>query len=83
MLADLSLEYGVSSFIYSSVERGGEGYDDNLELDRLAKVRIERHIRQLGTRGLPWTCVELTSGSSVQEFMSVQDIETRVLHGEL
>ncbi|KAF9455498.1 NAD(P)-binding protein [Collybia nuda] len=54
-LADISMKYGVSSFVFSSVERGGESYDDKLVLDRLAKVRIERHVRELGTQGLPWT----------------------------
>ncbi|KAG5352465.1 hypothetical protein C0989_002175 [Termitomyces sp. Mn162] len=54
-LADLALEYGVACFVYSSVERGGEGYDDKLTLDRLAKVRIERHLRGLGDKGLNWT----------------------------
>ncbi|KLO19619.1 NAD(P)-binding protein [Schizopora paradoxa] len=39
--------------IFSSVERGDEGYDDKLTLDRLAKVQIERHIRSL--TGLRWT----------------------------
>jgi hypothetical protein len=56
-LADLALEFGVSSYIFSSAERGGESYDDKLVLDRLAKVRIERHVRELGTKGLPWTYV--------------------------
>ncbi|GLB44978.1 putative nmrA-like family protein [Lyophyllum shimeji] len=55
MLADLALEFGVSSFVFSSAERGGESYDDRLTLDRLAKVRIERHIRALGSKGLRWT----------------------------
>ncbi|KAF5376279.1 hypothetical protein D9615_008517 [Tricholomella constricta] len=54
-VADLALEFGVSSFIFSSTERGGESYDENLVLDRLAKVRIERHIKELGSKGLPWT----------------------------
>jgi hypothetical protein len=56
-LADLALEYGVSTFIFSSVERGGEKDDDQLVLDRLAKVRIERYIRELGSKGLSWTYV--------------------------
>ncbi|KAG6872568.1 hypothetical protein C0995_008841 [Termitomyces sp. Mi166 len=51
----MAWEYGVSCFVYSSVERGGESYDDTLTLDRLAKVRIERHIRGLGEKGLNWT----------------------------
>ncbi|KAG6820506.1 hypothetical protein H0H93_016313 [Arthromyces matolae] len=54
-LTDLALEYGVSCFVYSSVERAGESFDDQLTLDRLAKVRIERHIRNLGSKGLNWT----------------------------
>lgn len=54
-IADLALEYGVSSFVFSSAERGGESYDDLVVLDRLAKVRIERHVRELGIKGLPWT----------------------------
>ncbi|KAG6909668.1 hypothetical protein DXG01_016075 [Tephrocybe rancida] len=54
-IADLALEYGVSHFIYSSAERGGESYDDHWVLDRLAKVKVERHIRELGAKGLTWT----------------------------
>ncbi|KAF7345742.1 NmrA-like family domain-containing protein 1 [Mycena venus] len=55
-LADIAAEYGVSSYIFSSVERGGEYNDDNAQLDRRAKVMIERHIRVLGeSKGLPWT----------------------------
>ncbi|KAG6855248.1 hypothetical protein H0H87_006167, partial [Tephrocybe sp. NHM501043] len=55
ILADLALEFSVSYFVYSSADRGGEGYDENWTLDRQAKVRIERHIRDLGTKGLNWT----------------------------
>ncbi|KAJ7731941.1 NAD(P)-binding protein [Mycena maculata] len=55
-LADISAEYGVSCFVYSSVERGGEYHDDHAQLDRRAKVLIERHVRMLGeAKGLPWT----------------------------
>ncbi|KAJ7887157.1 NAD(P)-binding protein [Mycena leptocephala] len=55
-LADIAAEYGVSSYIFSSVERGGEYNDDNAKLDRHAKVVIERHVRALGeSKGLPWT----------------------------
>ncbi|KAJ4470784.1 NAD(P)-binding protein [Lentinula aciculospora] len=54
-LADISLEYNVKSFIFSSVERGGERDDDKAVLDRLAKVKIERHVRELGKQGIPWT----------------------------
>ena len=55
LLADLALEFGVSHFIFSSIERGGEDFDDMLTLDRAAKVRIERHIKSLTERGLKWT----------------------------
>ncbi|KAJ7348307.1 NAD(P)-binding protein [Mycena albidolilacea] len=55
-LADISAEYGVSSYIFSSVERGGEYLSDTAKLDRHAKVMIERHVRALGeSKGLPWT----------------------------
>lgn len=54
-LADLSVEFGVSCFIFSSAERGGEGSDDDSTLDRAAKVKIERHVKSLGTKGLKWT----------------------------
>ncbi|KAG5636886.1 hypothetical protein H0H81_006505 [Sphagnurus paluster] len=54
-VADLALEFGVSSFIFSSYERGGESHDDHVTLDHLAKVRIERHVKDLGTKGLSWT----------------------------
>ncbi|KAJ6579255.1 NAD(P)-binding protein [Mycena vulgaris] len=55
-LADISAEYGVSCFVYSSVERGGEYNDENATLDRRAKIMIERHVRGLGeSKGLPWT----------------------------
>ncbi|KAF8584823.1 NAD(P)-binding protein [Ramaria rubella] len=54
-VVDLSLEFGVSHLVFSSVERGGEGYDDHLVLDRAAKVKIERHIKSLTEKGLKWT----------------------------
>ncbi|KAF7312854.1 NAD-binding protein [Mycena kentingensis (nom. inval.)] len=55
-LADLAAEHGVASFVFSSVERGGEYNDDNAVLDRRAKVLIERHVKALGeSKGLPWT----------------------------
>ncbi|TCD61456.1 hypothetical protein EIP91_008413 [Steccherinum ochraceum] len=54
-LADLSSEFGVSHFVFSSAERGGEALDDELKTDRLAKVRIERHTKELGEKGLRWT----------------------------
>jgi len=58
LCADLSLEFKVHHLIFSSVERGDEGYDDKLTLDRLAKVQIERHIRSL--QGLRWTFLRPT-----------------------
>ncbi|KAG6815702.1 hypothetical protein H0H87_012086 [Tephrocybe sp. NHM501043] len=54
-LVDLAVEFSVSFFLFSSYERGGESFDDSLTLDRLAKVRIERHIRRLSTESLNWT----------------------------
>lgn len=51
-MADLSLEYGVSVFIYSSNERRGDKFDDEQVLSDRAKVNIERHVRQ---SELPWT----------------------------
>ncbi|KAJ7181264.1 NAD(P)-binding protein [Mycena filopes] len=60
-LADISAEFGVSSFIFSSVERGGEYNDDNAKLDRRAKVLIERHVRALGeSKALKWTILRPT-----------------------
>ena len=56
-MADLALEYGVSHLVFSTLERGGESYDEHLMLDRLAKARIERYIRELGEKGLKWTYV--------------------------
>lgn len=55
LLADLAVEFEVSHFIYSSIERGGEGFDYLLTLDRAAKARIERHIKKLTEKGLKWT----------------------------
>lgn len=54
-MADLSLEYGVSVYIYSSSERRGDKFDDKEVLSNAAKVAIERHIRfKLSEKGLPW-----------------------------
>ncbi|KAF5392069.1 hypothetical protein D9757_003335 [Collybiopsis confluens] len=55
LLANLALEFGVSAYIFSSAERGGEVDDDKFKLDGLAKVNIERHVKDLGSKGLPWT----------------------------
>ncbi|KAG1793845.1 NAD(P)-binding protein [Suillus plorans] len=54
-MADLALEYGVSVYIYSSAERGGEQSDETEKLSGRAKVLAERHVQALGERGLPWT----------------------------
>ncbi|KAF5386322.1 hypothetical protein D9757_008579 [Collybiopsis confluens] len=59
ILASLASEYNVSSYIFSSVERGGEKDDDRPDIlmqDRYAKVKIEHRIRRLGEeKGFPWT----------------------------
>lgn len=54
-MADLALEYGVSVYIYSTAERGGEQSDEMEKLSGRAKVLAERHVQALGERGLPWT----------------------------
>lgn len=55
-MADVALEYGVSSFIYSSSERAGDYYDDlAFGESHRAKAAVERHVKELGTKGLPWT----------------------------
>ena len=59
-LVDLAHEFKVEHLIYSSAERGGESADDQAKLSRLAKVRIERHIKSLS--GLRWTYVFLFQG---------------------
>ncbi|KAG1719555.1 NAD(P)-binding protein [Suillus paluster] len=53
-MADLALEYGVSVYIYSTAERGGEQIDEK-QLSGRAKVLAERHVQALGEKGLPWT----------------------------
>jgi len=53
-LVNLALEHGVSFFMYSSRERGGEKHDSEAKLDYLAKVNIENHLRSLGDKGLRW-----------------------------
>lgn len=56
-MADLSLEYEVSHYIYSSAERGGESWDEDTTLNRRAQVMIERHVKSLTEKGLRWTYV--------------------------
>lgn len=55
MLADLSLEYGVECFVYSSAMRSGPKYEDEITLSGKAKGNVERHCQVLGERGLGWT----------------------------
>jgi len=55
-LADIS-QFGVEYFVLSTVERGGEVHDDNLVLDSAVKVKIERHVKLLGSKGLNWMLV--------------------------
>ncbi|KZS89397.1 NAD(P)-binding protein [Sistotremastrum niveocremeum HHB9708] len=52
-IADLANEFQVQRFIFSSLERGSESYDQYLTLDRASKRDIERHIISLPN--LPWT----------------------------
>ncbi|KZT36235.1 NAD(P)-binding protein [Sistotremastrum suecicum HHB10207 ss-3] len=52
-IADLANEFQVQRFIFSSLERGSESYDQHLTLDRASKRDIERHIISLPS--LPWT----------------------------
>ena len=61
LLADLALEFGTSCFVFSSYERAGESYDDKVESSHRSKINIEHHIRELGSKGLSWTCVDLFS----------------------
>ncbi|CCU74976.1 NmrA-like family protein/NmrA family protein [Blumeria hordei DH14] len=57
MLADLALEYGVQSFIYSSGSRAGPKYEHLLTLSGQAKAAIENHCKDLGPKGLSWTII--------------------------
>jgi hypothetical protein len=54
-MADLALEYGVSVYLYSTSERGGDKNDEIQKLSGRAKVLAEQHVQSLGERGLPWT----------------------------
>ena len=58
-LADVSLAYGVQTFVYSSAMRMGPKYEDTLELTHKAKRNIENHCIELGEKGLNWTLVLL------------------------
>ncbi|KAF4625084.1 hypothetical protein G7Y89_g13085 [Cudoniella acicularis] len=55
LIADLALEFGVKSFLYSSAMRAGPKYEDELKLSGRAKANIEMHCMKLGLLGLPWT----------------------------
>ena len=55
MIADLSLQFGVQSFIYSSAMRLSTKYERDLKYSAKAKVKIEEHVTALGEKGLPWT----------------------------
>jgi nucleoside-diphosphate-sugar epimerase len=57
MLADIALEYGVESYVYSSAMRAGPKYEDQLDWkpSGKAKSKIERHCMELGEKGLRWT----------------------------
>ncbi|TVY80782.1 putative transporter MCH2 [Lachnellula suecica] len=58
MLADLALEFGVKTFVYSSMMRDGPKYDGQLKLSAKAKFNIENYCRELGEKGLPWTFIQ-------------------------
>ncbi|KAF8510577.1 NAD(P)-binding protein [Hysterangium stoloniferum] len=68
MLVDLSVEYGVQRYIFSSIERGGEVHDDDLaiELNQGAKVNIERHIMSINSEHFKWTI--LRTGFFMENF---------------
>lgn len=56
----MAFEYGVSVFVYSTGERGGEVDDDipgKLQHSQESKVAVERHVKALGEKGLTWTSV--------------------------
>ncbi|ESK87026.1 hypothetical protein Moror_11986 [Moniliophthora roreri MCA 2997] len=56
-IAIIAHEYAVSCFVYSSSERAGELYDDGAPpgSSYRAKVEIEKHLKELGNKGLNWT----------------------------
>ncbi|KAE9375819.1 NAD(P)-binding protein [Stipitochalara longipes BDJ] len=57
-LADISLEYHVEAFVYSSAMRMGPKYEATLELSHKAKRNIENHCIDLGEKGLSWTILQ-------------------------
>ncbi|KAA1470858.1 NAD(P)-binding protein [Dentipellis sp. KUC8613] len=77
-IADLALEFAVSTFVYSSAERGGESADDSRQGSGRAKVAIERHVKGLGEKGLRWTI--LRPGFFMENFEGrIGSITTAVL----
>lgn len=52
----MAFEHGVSFFVYSTAERGGEAEDD-IHGKQESKVAVERHVKALGEKGLTWTSV--------------------------
>ncbi|KAL3422364.1 nucleoside-diphosphate-sugar epimerase family protein [Phlyctema vagabunda] len=60
MMADLALEYGVHTFVYSSSARCGQKYEKDLTLSSKAKRNIEDYCIELGERnpGLNWTILK-------------------------
>ncbi|PGH13720.1 hypothetical protein AJ80_06225 [Polytolypa hystricis UAMH7299] len=57
MLADLALKYKASAFIYSSALLAGRRDKNELMASYSAKTHIEKHIRLLGEKELPWCIV--------------------------
>jgi len=56
MLANLAVQFGVQTFIYSSAMRFGPKYEDDLKLSNRAKSNIERYCMDLS---MPWMWVLL------------------------
>lgn len=59
MLADLALEFGVQSFVYSSALQPDPDDDSKVEYSRISKRAIEQHCKALTEKGLNWTCAYL------------------------
>lgn len=55
----MAFEHGVSFFVYSTAERGGEAEDD-IPGKQESKVAVERHVKALGEKGLTWTSVYIS-----------------------
>jgi|SRR5680860_176172 len=73
-LANLSKEYGVKHFLYSSVA----GADLNTGIPHFdSKYKIENHIKQMG---LPYTIIR---ANSLFENFLIPDVRSRILKGKL